>query len=180
MQLFYTCTGILRILNRLLKVRQYKYFNLYLLKTVSLFTCHSLFHILSTIFNRYLEIWKILKLDPPLVPSFPDKWLSTYICANRCIYLDIIFWNNYNFMSKYIHKNTLIYIYICILRYLYKPIYPWIRTHILHIVWHKAWFILLKGQHGVIQWCADLESSSYLNSSAALQHHIWLMLTSMV
>ena len=49
-QVFYTCTGILRrTLHRLIKVRQillYKYINLYLVKTASLFTFHSLFYIL--------------------------------------------------------------------------------------------------------------------------------------
>ena len=57
----------------------YKYINLYLLKTASLFTFHSLFDILSTIFSLYQEFWKIPKFGPSLVPSFLDKWLSTCI-----------------------------------------------------------------------------------------------------
>ena len=76
-------TGILRILNRLIKVRQkmfQKYINLYLLKTVSVFTLHSLFDIVSTMFSLYPEIWKIQKFSSTLGPSFPDKWLST--CNN--------------------------------------------------------------------------------------------------
>ena len=56
-QVFYICSGILRRnFNRLIKVRQtlfYEYINLYLLKAISLFTFHSLFYILSTIFILY-------------------------------------------------------------------------------------------------------------------------------
>ena len=79
-QVFSTCSAILRTLNRLIKVRQTllcKHINLYLLKTVSLFTFHSLLYILHTIFSLYPEIQKIQKFSPPLVPSFSVKWLST-------------------------------------------------------------------------------------------------------
>ena len=62
----------------------YKYTNLYLLKTVSLFTSHSLLYILSTIFNLYPEIWKTQKFGPPLVPSFPDKWLGNCVNFPQC------------------------------------------------------------------------------------------------
>ena len=82
--LFYTCTGILRrILNRLIQVRYtllYKYINLYLLKTASLFTFQSLFYILSTIFSPYPEIEKILKSGSLPVPTLMGIWSCTSIC----------------------------------------------------------------------------------------------------
>ena len=61
-QVFYTCTGILRrILNILIKIRQslfYKNINLYQLKTVSLFTFQFIlyFIFLRSIFSLYPEI----------------------------------------------------------------------------------------------------------------------------
>ena len=78
-QVFSTCTGILRIiLNRLIKIRQtvlYKYMNFYLLKTVSLFTFSVYLYILGTIISLislYPEILRILKSGPLPAPSLPD------------------------------------------------------------------------------------------------------------
>ena len=54
----------------------FKYINLYMLKPVSLFTSHSLFYILSPIFNLNPENMENSEIRPTFGPQLP-KWFNT-------------------------------------------------------------------------------------------------------
>ena len=75
-RLFFKIIPFLTMLNILINVRQtllyyLLFINFVLLKTVSLFTFHSLFHILSSLFSLYPEIRKNFEDRPTFCPNLP-------------------------------------------------------------------------------------------------------------